>query len=449
MKRKVLRVLLTAALAAILAAGCGNSTAETTASEGQESTTSLSESTEPAETNSTEDEQIVLKWAHWDPVQTSAYIDAYESTHPNVKIEFVDFTADNWSTNITTELSGSGTEIDIVSNKDTPSYATLVKKGALMPLDDYIENSDIDLSPVETLMNQVSVDGSTYVVPIDSSFWVVFYNKDIFDRAGVAYPTNDMTFDEFDELARSLTKTDFGAEVYGSHYHTWRSAVQMFGITDGKHTIYDGDYSFFKPFYEMVLNQEDDGVCRKYADVKAEGLAYRAAFAQGNVAMMPMGTWLMVDALTMYHGEWDTELIGNWGMVKYPHAEGVEPGSTIGGSQNVSITAESDNKDAAWDFLQWLYGEEGAKVTISLGNFPANITDEAVDMISAQEGFPEDEQSKDALYVSNLYIEAPYGENVAEINSILDTYHTMIMQRECTIDEGIQKMNEEVAKLSQ
>ena len=79
-----------------------------------------------------------------------------------------------------------------------------------------------------------------------------------------------------------MTDTTFGSQVYGAHYHTWRSAVQLFGVLDGKHTILDGNYDFFKPYYEMVLNQEADGVCRKYTDLKTEGLHYSAAFSGGD-----------------------------------------------------------------------------------------------------------------------------------------------------------------------
>ena len=63
------------------------------------------------------------------------------------------------------------------------------------------------------------------------------------------------------------------------------------------------------------------------------------------------------------------------------------------------------------------------------------------------EGFPTDAESKEALNVSNLYLEVPYAENVSEINDILDTYHKSIMNQEMTIDEGIAKMNEEVGKV--
>ena len=63
------------------------------------------------------------------------------------------------------------------------------------------------------------------------------------------------------------------------------------------------------------------------------------------------------------------------------------------------------------------------------------------------DGFPQDANSKEALNVSNLYLEVPYGDNVSEINSVLDTYHGAIMSGEMSIDEGISAMNDEVSKL--
>ena len=257
-----------------------------------------------------------------------------------------------------------------------------------------------------------------------------------------------MTFEEYDALARQVTDTTYGAQVYGTHYHTWRSAVQLFGVLDGQHSILDGQYDFFTPYYEMVLGQEDDQVCRNYADLSAEGLHYSAAFSGGDVAMLNMGSWFISTMIAnIQSGEYDASLCGNWGMVKYPHAEGVEAGSTLGTITGLAVTSVSDQKDAAFEFVKWVSGEEGAKVMAETGNFPALMNDEIADIISGLEGFPTDAESKEALKVSNLYLEVPYAENVSAVNDILDTYHKSIMNREISIEEGIAAMNEEVGKL--
>ena len=455
MKKKVLSLVLATAMMSTLLAGCGSSEGTTASgSSAAGSSTPASSQTTSSETtgsNTTTAEPVTLKWAIWDQETTQYWTDikeAYEASHEGVTVEMVDLGSTDYMTVLATDLSGSGTEFDVVTIKDVPGYATLVQKNAILPLDDYIKADGVDLSKYAGATDQVTVDGKLYELPFRNDFWVLFYNKDLFDAKNVAYPTNDMTWDEYDALAREMTDTTFGSQIYGGHYHTWRSTIGLMGVLDGRHTILDGDYEFRKPYYEMVLAEEKDGVVRKYSDLKTEGLHYSAAFSGGDVAMMNMGSWFISTMITnLKSGEYDSSLCGNWGIVKYPHAEGVEPGSTLGTITGLAVTAATDTPDAAWDFVKWVSGEEGATVMASSGNFPAIMTDEVKDMIAGLDGFPTDEASKEALTVSNLYLEVPYAEHVSEINSVLDSYHGSIMTGEKTVDEGIAAMNEEVKKI--
>ena len=455
MKKKVLSLVLATAMMSTLLAGCGSSEGTTASgSSAAGSSTSASSQTTSSETtgsNTTTAEPVTLKWAIWDQETTQYWTDikeAYEASHEGVTVEMVDLGSTDYMTVLATDLSGSGTEFDVVTIKDVPGYATLVQKNAILPLDDYIKADGVDLSKYAGATDQVTVDGKLYELPFRNDFWVLFYNKDLFDAKNVAYPTNDMTWDEYDALAREMTDTTFGSQIYGGHYHTWRSTIGLMGVLDGRHTILDGDYEFMKPYYEMVLAEEKDGVVRKYSDLKTEGLHYSAAFSGGDVAMMNMGSWFIATMMSnLKSGEYDSSLCGNWGIVKYPHAEGVEPGSTLGTITGLAVTTASDTPDASWDFVKWVSGEEGAAVMASSGNFPAMMTDEVVDMISGLEGFPTDEASKEALTVSNLYLEVPYAPNVSEINSALDSYHGSIMTGEMSIDDGIAAMNKAVADL--
>ena len=464
MKKKILSVLLCTAMLTTVLAGCGGGSASETPAPAAD--TSTQQDAPAADTNTNAEaaadtqaepaaessgEAVTLTWAIWDEATTQYWGDiktAYEASHPNVTIEMVDLGSTDYMTVLATELSGSGTDFDVVTIKDVPGYATLVQKNSILPLDDYIAADGVDLSKYAGATDQVVVDGKLYELPFRNDFWVIFYNKDLFDEKGVSYPTNDMTFDEYDALAREVTDTSFGSQIYGAHYHTWRSTIQLFGVLDGKHSILDGDYEFAKPYYEMVLNQEKDGVCRTYNDLKTEGLHYSAAFSGGDVAMMNQGSWFIATLITnLASGEYDADLCGNWGIVKYPHAEGVEPGSTLGTITGLSVTSATDVPDEAWEFVKWVSGEEGAAVMASSGNFPAIMTSEVMDLITSMDGFPTDAESKEALNVSNLYLEVPYAENVSEINSVLDSYHASIMSGEMSIDDGIQAMNDEVGKI--
>ena len=461
MKRKVFSILLGMTMVAASLAGCGQTsdvqtTADTGASKEVSSEAVAGEKTETASESTAETEKVSsgevthIKWAMWD--DTIAYWsdleEAFEASHPDIDVERVDFGSNDYDNVLAIELSGEGTDFDVVSIKDVVSYATLIDKKVIDPLDDYIARDGVDLAKYNGVTDQILADGKLYEMPFRSDIWVLYYNKDVFDNAGVSYPTNDMTWDEYDALARKVTNTDFGSEVYGAHYHTWSSCVQLLGILDGKHSILDKNYDFMLPFYNMVLSHEADGVCQKYADLKAESLHYSAAFANGNVAMTNNGSWFITTLLSkLGSGEFDPALCGNWGMVKYPHAEGVPAGTTLGQVTGMSLVSESKNKEAAWEFIKWCSGEEGAKVLASSGTFPAISNSEITSMIASLDGFPEDPESLEALNVTQLYLETPYGKELSDINSVLGTYHDMIMAGEISAEEGVAAMNEEASKI--
>lgn len=392
------------------------------------------------------EEEVTLKWALWDISSTVYYeplIAAYEEAHPGVKIEMVDLGSTDYSTVLGTQLSGSGSDFDVVTIKDVPGYVTLVNKGVLEPLGEKIEQDGIDLAQYSGITDQVTIDGALYELPFRSDIWVLYYNKDVFDNAGVDYPTNDMTWEEYDALARSVADNTPGQEVYGAHYHTWRSTVQLDGILDGQHTALDGDYEFTKPYYEMVLAQQNDEICQDYATLKTQGLHYSDAFAQGNVAMMNQGSWFIGTLISkIASGEYTD--CANWGMVKYPHAEGVEAGSTLATITALALPVSAPHKDEAWDFIKFVTGAEGAEVLAATGTIPAMTNDAVVDLISAMDGFPQDENSKAALETTHTYLEMPASDKSSEIETVLNEQHDLIMTESVSVDEGIAAMNEGV-----
>ncbi|MGO8041099.1 extracellular solute-binding protein, partial [Rhizobium leguminosarum] len=67
-----------------------------------------------------------------------------------------------------------------------------------------VKDQKIDPAPFVGLIEELTIDGKIYSLPFRSDFLVVYYNKDIFDKAGVPYPTNDMTWAQFDEIGDCL-----------------------------------------------------------------------------------------------------------------------------------------------------------------------------------------------------------------------------------------------------
>lgn len=389
-----------------------------------------------------------LKWALWDIASTTYYeplIKAYEAKNPNVKIEMLDLGSADFMTMLQTQLSGGDSSIDVVTIKDIPGYNNLVKRNLLMNLNDKIKSEKVDLSLYGGTTDQISVDSKLYGIPFRSDFWVVFYNKDVFDKAGVAYPDNDMTFAEYDALARKMTSGTGAAKVYGAHYHTWRSAVQLFGILDGKNTIVDGTYNFLKPYYEMVLNQQKDGIVQNYATLKTSSTHYSGVFYNNSVAMMNMGSWFIATLINQID-QGKTE-VKNWGMVKYPHAEGIPAGTTLGTITSLGVSNASKKKDAAFDFVKFVTGPEGAQIIAKTGTIPAIKDAEVAKIIASKPGFPSDPASTEALQVAKTYLEMPLHEKAGEIEVVLNQVHDEIMTNNISIDAGLAKMNEQVQKI--
>lgn len=439
---KTLAMLLALAMLFSLAA-CGNG-------DSADSNPPADNSTAPAQTDNQggepSAETVTLNWAIWDKDSTpywTALAEGYMASHDNVKIEMTDLGSTDYMTQLATQLSGGNGELDVLSIKDIPGYANLINLEMLEPLNDVLTTPAADFGGV--LDQLTAEDGNFYGIPFRSDLWVVFYNKDLFDAAGVDYPTNDMTFEQFDALARQMTSGAGAEKVYGNHYHTWRSAVSLFGVLDGKNTIVDGTYDFLKPIYEMVLAQQNDGVVMDYGELKTAGLHYSAAFENGSAAMVNMGSWFL-GTLLAYNASAAGEGYEpvNFGMVKYPHPDGTPAGTTLGTVTSLGVNANSANKEAAIDFVNWCASTEGAAVMASTGNFPAIFDDATLDIIASLEGFPTDEASKEALKTVAIYLEMPLSDKASEIETVLNTEHDAIMTGAETIDEGIANMNEQV-----
>ena len=392
------------------------------------------------------DGTTTLTWAVWDYATTPYYdalINAYEAANPDVNVEVIDLGSADYQTALQIQLSGGGSDFDVVAVKDIPGYNNLVKAGLLTDLAPLAERDGIDTSMYGGIVEQVTVGDSFYELPFRSDFWVIFYNKDLFDAAGVSYPTNDMTFEEYDAIARQMTSGSGASKVYGAHYHTWRSAIQLFGILDGQHQITDGgDYSYLKPYYEMPLAQQRDGIVQDYATLKTSNIHYTGVFYNESVAMMNMGSWFIASLIAANEsGQSDAT---NWGIVKYPHAEGVEPGTTLGTITALAIPASTPQQEAAWDFVKFVTGVEGAEVLAGTGNFPAVTNDDINNIIASTPGFPQDEASKEALNVAQLYLEMPLHDKSAEIEVVLNEYHDQIMTENMSVDEGLAEMGRRV-----
>lgn len=434
--KKVLAVTLAAAMVAATGAACN----------GGSSSSQGGAASEGGATGG----NVTLKMAMWDKDRSTylnPLIDAFTKENANVSIEVVDLGSTDYMTALKTQLAGGSSGFDVVMIKDIPGYCALAGAGQLEDMTSAISDAGLKDDDFGGVLSQMKyTDEKTYGVPFRNDFWVTYYNKALFKAAGVEEPTNDMTFSQYDELARKVTKGEGNEKVYGDFFQSWRSTVELFGILDGQHTILDGEYSWMKPYYEAVLKQQKDGVTPEYATMKSSNLKYDAAFENGQTAMINMGGWYVPTLISkIKNGEADAAK--DWGIVKYPHPDGVAAGSTIATLTSLGVPTSSQNKDMAKKFITFVAGEKGAQICAENGTFPAFSNDSVVDALSKMEGFPTDDKSKEALNVEKGYLEFPVCEGAAEIETNLNNAHDAIMTESVTVDEGLKQMADSVASL--
>ncbi len=400
--------------------------------------TTTSEPAAPASGSSAQapsDEQITLKLSTWD-YSTSTYIPGliknFESSHPNIKIEVIDIPAADYTTKLTTMLNG-GSDLDVIIVKDADTSRSLADKGQLLTLNDRIEADNINLADFNGLAENFNYDNKQFAMPFRTDYYVMYYNKDIFDAKNMPYPSNDWTWADFEKMAKELT----GDGNYGAYLHTWQGCVGNWAMQDGKHTImdYETGYDFYKPYYEMAVRMQKDKTIQDYGDLSAAKIHYSGAFAQGNVAMMPMGSWFMA---TMIDKVNKGETSVNWGVATLPHPEGVEPGYVVGAATPIAVNNASKHADAAWEVVKYFTGEAAASYMATTGQFPARADDAVIQEVANVEGMPEG--AAEALKVKHISLDRPIVPKVADVNQMLTEQHSMIMLGQSTIDEALAEM---------
>ncbi len=144
----------------------------------------------------TADEPTTITWALWgSPAEVAthqAVADVFMAEHPEITVEIMGEPWNDYFTKMQTLwASGDASQIpDVLFLWPTPRYAA---EGVLENLDPYIEEAGYDTSDYwPALLESASYDGSIYGFPCDISVEVLYYNMDIFDEAGVEYPTEDL-----------------------------------------------------------------------------------------------------------------------------------------------------------------------------------------------------------------------------------------------------------------
>lgn len=374
---------------------------------------------------------ITLTLSGWSLETTPEFqvlADGFHEANPNVTVELVEYDPAEYNTLLTADL-GAGSGPDIITQKEVKFVPVFVDGEQLLDV------SDVELPDGLGGVDSYTVDGVQYAVPYRQDSWVLFYNQDLFDAAGVDYPDGSWTWDDYDAAAEALTT----AEHYGTYEHRWQSVTQGFANAQWDADIFSGDYSYLEDLYDRRLAREDGGSQIDFATSSANSPTYQGEFGTQHAAMLPMGTWY-VATLISQQASGEAEDF-NWGFAPIPQrsASTVDNPVTFGDPTGFGINAAIPEEEvaAAKEFLAYAASEEAASLLAGIGITPALTSDAVAEAYFGVAGAPTDDLSKFAWSTHDTHPENPTSGDTAAVQTILGTLHTEILTKAKTVEQAI------------
>jgi multiple sugar transport system substrate-binding protein len=290
-------------------------------------------------------------------------VDDFHAANPGIKVKVEVSDWDSYWTKLNTLVAG-GSPPDIFA-MDAPLYLDWQSRGALLNLKPYIDKSPgfLDGFYPQTLQAYQLASGY-YGLPRDFQTVVVFYNKEMFDAAGVAYPSPDWTYDDLRETAKKLTldqdgdgKTDqygFYADLWDMELF-WSEAIWAFGgeiiSADQTQTLIGEPNA--RQAWELIDAMVKDGSIAPPATMGEYG---DDMFQAKVAAMTPIGHW----AVPGYVG-------AGIQLGVAPMPVGPAGRATSVNSAGFVLSKDSKYPEAAWEFVKFALSEAGQKRLAELG----------------------------------------------------------------------------------
>ena len=417
-KTKTMTALGLVAAVALALSGCGGTTSGG-------ATTPTAASTEP----------VSLTMSGWSLSTTPEFqtlVDAFKVKEPNVTITIKEYDPNTYETLLLTDMTAKQAP-DIITIKQAKFTWQWATGGQLMDVSDLVSALPSSVTGAASYV----VNGTNYGVPYRQDSWLLFYNKDLFDKAGVPIPDGTWTWDDYATAAKDLTTklAAAGVDAKGAYQHSWQSTLQGFANaqagdnTNPNGPYFSGDYSYMLPYYQRVLDLQNAGAQVSYGDVTTNKLTYQASFGKQQAAMMLMGSWYIA-TLTSQQASGDADKF-TWGLAPAPQIDSstLSMPVTFGDPTGMGINANIDPSklQAAKDFLAFVSSEDAAKALAGIGITPAMSSAAVTAAVFAAPGMPTDALSQTAFQTHKTYPENPSGADTANISTVLGAAHTAIM----------------------
>ncbi|GLQ56511.1 ABC transporter substrate-binding protein [Devosia nitrariae] len=318
-------------------------------------------------------QETVLRYMSWDPAQLEIEgpaIEEFETAH-NVTVETQALPPDDYWPRLSA-LAAAGDLPDVFA-MSSGFVAEWAEAGNLANLGEQMEGVDLNAyygAAIEAGM----VDGEPYAFPQNWVAPVLYYNKDAFDAAGVDYPSDDWTWDDFLNAAKALTIDENGdgePEQWGYYFYGRYAHTDGWIFRNGGRLI-NAEETALEPTQEAVNALEFlVGLVSEHTVApqpqSLEGVRQQDVFPLGMAAMWVDGTW-NIDNTRQVAGDSFA-----WGIAPIPMGPDATPETavTYAWADMMSIAETSEQKDLAWQFIQHMVGEGRTPADFPGGKVPA------------------------------------------------------------------------------
>lgn len=320
--------------------------------------------------------QINLEWWTWDEdmqEKNKEIIAAYEATHPNCTVTNTIVSVNEYWTKL--RIQANQNKLPDVFTMSAGSLEEWAENDLLLNLDSLIASDDTRDVFYDTLLDsakQISGGEHNYALPFALVTFPLFYNKDAFDAAGIDYPTDDWTWDDFKMAAKALTideNSDGIIDQWGFWFYGRYAHIEPWVYANDGYLI-DRDTMRYNPdnnAMEAIKMLTDLVLVDKVSPQPKEMSAYRQqdVFPKGVAAMFIDGSW------NINNNRLVADPSMNWGIAQVPKGPNANVGYTYGYPDSYSISPSTENPQEAWEFARFVSGEGLSLDSFMAGKIPS------------------------------------------------------------------------------
>jgi multiple sugar transport system substrate-binding protein len=290
--------------------------------------------------------------------------EGFEKKYPNITLEITEIPESDYVTKIDTALAAGATP-DIAFIYE-PRW---VKAGKFLAIDDIVSKYSINVADFNQgiVKNSCTMNGKLYCLGTYTGAVLLFYNKDMFDAAGLSYPspTVPMTIDEYEAAAAKLYKPndDIKQRVYGGSSGIsfwWMDPATRFSPDGRKIEGYLNDDATIHS-YEVLADMVKQGYSPSEADSSLLG-------DQDLVATKQMGMEIIDNIVAIKQLE-DAGI--NWGAAPVPvEKKGDQPWVAVW-TDSMGVFTQSKHPQEALEFIAYM-ATDGNALRVDFGSYPLN-----------------------------------------------------------------------------